>query len=120
MRYIRLKRRQDFGKVFRYGKTFGDRYVVLFVVFKEEGTGRRIGFAAQRQAGTAVRRNRIRRRLREAYGLMASRVTCDVDMVILGKGSVLEIPWDRLLGSLERVLKKAGCLMDKSGQKNSQ
>ncbi|MDA8194072.1 MAG: ribonuclease P protein component [Thermaerobacter sp.] len=109
MRYVGLKRRADFGRVFKQGQTYGDRYLVLFVLYTG-GAGSRVGFAAQRNAGTAVKRNRIRRRLRSVYREFAVQVDCQHDIVILGKRTVLDVAWPRLVHSLERLLRKSGCL----------
>lgn len=109
MRDMRLKNRAEFGRVFKQGRTFGDRYLVLFVLPGAEPP-MKMGFTAQRKAGTAVKRNRIKRRLRAlAASFVDDLVPCG-HIIWLGKRSVLEADWDVLLKSARRLLKKAGCL----------
>ncbi|PSR27948.1 ribonuclease P protein component [Sulfobacillus thermosulfidooxidans DSM 9293] len=107
--FQRLKRRADFGRVFRFGRTVGDRYMVLFIL-SNDGVASRIGFTTQRSAGSAVKRNRIRRRLRALFSLFAENVTPCGDLIILGKKPVLTEDWDRLVHSLHKLLVRAGCL----------
>ncbi len=108
-RHLRLKKRTEFGRVFREGHTVGDRYMVLFIVSAgNEAT--RFGFAAQRSAGSAVKRNRIRRRLRALVATFEERIQPCGQVVLLGKTTMLTASWETLLRSANRLLTKAGCL----------
>ncbi|MHB1611792.1 MAG: ribonuclease P protein component [Sulfobacillus sp.] len=108
-RHLRLKKRAEFGRVFKEGHTFGDRYMVLFVLsMRDEQT--RLGFAAQRSAGSAVKRNRIRRRLKALVQGFEGSITPCGHVVILGKTAVLTAPWGTLVLSMRRLMIKAGCL----------
>ena len=108
-KFQRLKRRSDFGRVFKFGRTVGDRYIVLFILVNGRGEGR-IGFTSQRSAGSAVKRNRIRRRMRALFSLFAPDMKACGDMIVLGKKAVLSEDWDRLVQSMRRLLVKGGCL----------
>ena len=110
MEYVRLKRRAEFGQVIKRGRTYGDRYLVLFVLRIKAGNGVRVGFATQRSLGTAVKRNRVRRRLRALYSLYAPSVSGCGDLIFLGKKSMIDAPWDELRLSMQRILRQAGCL----------
>lgn len=106
----RLKRRADFGQVIRGGRTFGDRYLVLFVLQVGAVHRTRVGFATQRSVGSAVKRNRVRRRLRALYRLYADSVVAGADLVFLGKKSMIDASWDDLQRSMRRALRQAGYL----------
>jgi ribonuclease P protein component len=113
MKYVRLKKRAEFGQVFKRGRTFGDRYLVLFVLYPGRGPETRVGFTTQRTVGGAVQRNRVRRRLRALYSLYAeSTVPCG-DLIFLGKKRMLDARWTDLQQSMRRVLRQAGCLDSK-------
>lgn len=108
-RSLRLKKRAEFGRVFKQGHTFGDRYMVLFVLFtgKDET---KIGVAAQRSTGSAVKRNRVRRRLRALVQSYEDRLVPCGHVVVLGKSAVVSAPWETLQRSFERLMVKAKCL----------
>lgn len=60
-----------------------------------------MGFAVSRQLKRAVDRNRIRRRLREAYRASRAASPATVAMVIVGKKRVLEMKFGALVTELE-------------------
>ena len=60
-----IKRRSDFQRVYRSGRSFANRYFVLYV-FPSDGVRGRVGFAAGKKLGCAVTRNRVKRLLRES------------------------------------------------------
>lgn len=64
-RKFRLTRSEEFKRVRRSGKSYAHPLVVLIVEKNEQGSVR-VGVAAGRAAGSAVRRNRAKRLLREA------------------------------------------------------
>lgn len=112
MESARLKKRAEFGQVFKRGRTYGDRYLVLFVLRTPTSNIRRVGFTAQRAVGSAVRRNRVRRRLKALYHFYEDSIFVSGDLIFLGKKSMIDAPWDELLQSTRRVLRKAGCLQE--------
>jgi ribonuclease P protein component len=67
-RRFRLTRSEDFKRVRRSGKSYAHPLVVLIVLKsgKSGGPRVRVGVAAGRTVGTAVKRNRAKRLLREA------------------------------------------------------
>ncbi len=111
--FHRLKRHSDFGRVFRMGRTVGDRNMVLFILTSESKTPK-IGFATQRSAGSAVKRNRIRRRIRALFSVFAEEITPCGDLILLGKKPVLTADWNSLVRSMRKLLLKAGCLKKES------
>jgi len=62
---MRLKHRKDFQRVYRGGAGWKGSCFSLHVLTCEEGS--RLGIVVPRRFGTAVERNRAKRRLREAY-----------------------------------------------------
>ena len=105
----RLKSPKEFGDVFRRGRSVGDRNLVLFV--RRIGNGEsKVGFAVQRKAGTAVKRNRIRRRLRALHKSFEDELVQCGHIVWLGKGGVLTAEWQSLRKSGRKLLLRAECL----------
>jgi ribonuclease P protein component len=65
----------------------------------------RVGFTVTRRLGNAVKRNRIRRRLRElARRVLGERGREGFDYVLIGRAATRERPFERLVGDLERAL----------------
>lgn len=66
----------------------------------------RLGLIVSKSCGSAVRRNRIKRRLRSA----AERVELQTgfDYVIIATSQVADAPFDRLTGWLDRAVEEPG------------
>jgi ribonuclease P protein component len=102
----RLVRRKDYEAVYQAGRRRAGRLAVVFC--RENGLDRtRFGTSAGRQLGTAVERNRIRRRVREVVRLHHRQFTPGWDIVIQPRRSAgraqfrsLEQELVELVGSL--------------------
>lgn len=76
----------------------------LVVLWRPADGGRRAGFAVSRQIRGAVRRNRARRRLREAFRATRDATPGGVVLMIVAKRAALDTPYPTLLGDLRGAL----------------
>lgn len=84
----RLTRSGDFDRVYREGVSRGNRYLVLYAFAQPEGvTGAepRLGVSVGRQVGRAVKRNKVKRALREAFWELAERLPEGHDFVVVAR-----------------------------------
>jgi ribonuclease P protein component len=90
----RLTRSADFDRVFRRGRSYGNRFLVLHV-FPQEGTDGprdpRVGLSVSRRVGSAVERNLVKRLLREAFAEHVARFAGTVDLVIVARPDAREL-----------------------------
>jgi ribonuclease P protein component len=86
----RLSRSRDFDAVHRRGRSVSSRFLVLYWLPQDEPTEPRVGFAVPRAAGGAVERNRIKRRLREAWRERIERVPEGNDYVLIVRPGLVE------------------------------
>ena len=83
--------------------------LVLQALARDDNRPVRVGFTVTKKIGNAVRRNRIRRRLKEAARLvLRDRSLAGVDLVLIGRGPARTRPFAALLDDLGRALDKAG------------
>jgi ribonuclease P protein component len=96
----RLKRRVDFQKVYQHGFRVAGQHVVFFVT---RGQGR-FGVTASRKVGSAVRRSRSKRRLRELYRLHRADLPAGQwDVVANARRSCATAPWHELERDFARL-----------------
>lgn len=83
----RLSRSRDFDAVYRQGRSVATRYLVLYSFAREDEPDAepRLGLAVGRQLGTAVERNRLKRRLRAAFDALRERVPPGRDYVLIAR-----------------------------------
>ena len=108
----RLTRSADFERVYRQGRSHGNRYLVLYA-FPRSGDGEpRLGVSVSRKVGGAVERNRVKRLLREAFWASAEDLRGGHDFVIVARpasGELAEREGERgIEAALRAVLVEAG------------
>ena len=106
-----LKKNSDFQKVYREGKSYANRFLVMYIL--ENGTGsNRVGISVSKKVGNSVVRHRIIRLVRESYRLQEDMFNSGLDMVVIArvhaKGKSFEEIRSALLhlGKLQGVIKK--------------
>jgi ribonuclease P protein component len=89
----RLSRSAEFERVYRQGRSKGNRYLVLYAFPREEETdeGPRLGLSVGRRVGGAVDRTRVKRVLREAFWEEARRLPAGSDYVLVARPEALPL-----------------------------
>jgi ribonuclease P protein component len=98
-----IKKSQEFRDIFSSGIFFKSPN---FTLVARPSTCTRIGFTVQRRIKPAVKRNRIKRRCRELWRLCWHRLSISADIVLVGKDSVPDTPFDVLKLEFIRLLKR--------------
>lgn len=80
----RILSTRDFKRVYARGKRLTGRQVVVVAVSRRE-PGLRLGVSVSKDHGTAVRRNKLKRILREAFRTVRSGLSGDLDVVLIPK-----------------------------------
>jgi len=111
-RSARLLRHTDFERVYKQGKRYFAAHMTVFYLRRLEGSGPRVGFTVGKGLGTAVERNRVRRRLREAVRLHRREIDAPVDVVINPKKSALKADFSELDRDIVRAFEVIGKSMN--------
>ena len=106
---FRLTSSNDFKRVRRFGKSYAHPLVVL-VALPNELAVTRIGVAAGRSLGGAVKRNRAKRRLRAAIQPLLDKTITGWDVILIARRPLLEAPFQEICSALETLLGKANLL----------
>jgi ribonuclease P protein component len=89
----RLSRSAEFERVYRQGRSKGNRFLVLYAFPRgaDEPDGPRLGLSVSRRIGGAVERTRVKRALREAFWEQTRRLPQDADYVVVARPPVLAL-----------------------------
>ena len=105
-----LKKNNDFQVVYRNGKSYANKYLVMYVM--ENGLERnRIGISASKKVGNSVVRHHLARLIRENYRLLEENFQCGYDIIIVVRVSAKEITFADMksalihLGKLHNIYK---------------
>lgn len=109
-RKLRLRNRADFGRVYRYGKSFANRQLVVYYSFRHEVDRFRLGVSASKKIGNAVTRNRMRRVLKEIVRLHQYEIKDHVDLILIVRNGAVGMEFKELEKSVLHVLRKASLL----------
>jgi ribonuclease P protein component len=108
---LRLKTQREFQTVYRHGRrASGDWMTVVALVPREprrDSAGPRLGLSVSKDHGGAVRRNKIKRLLREAFRLERHRLPATVEVVLIPRQRDEDFPLADLRNELVRLVERA-------------
>lgn len=92
-RRARLSRSGDFDRVYREGRSHGNRFLVLhaFPRAADADEDVRLGLSVGRKVGPATVRNAVKRALREAFWERADSLPAHHDFVLVARSDAAEL-----------------------------
>jgi len=102
-----LKKNCEFQHVFQMGKTKGSGILVVFVAPNELNVNR-LGIPVSKKMGKAVRRNLLRRRIKEAFRAFEQNLVGGHDIVILPKPDLATASFAETKKTLMYLMKRHG------------
>ena len=106
-----LKKNQDFQIVYKTGKSYANKYLVMYVRENQSG-GNRLGISVSKKVGNSVVRHHITRLLRESFRLHEDMTETGLDIVVVARAAAKEESYKTIesaylhLCGLHNILKK--------------
>ena len=106
-----LKKNRDFQNVYRKGKSYANRYFVMYVL-KNETEQNRLGISVSKKVGNSVIRHHLTRLVREAYRLHEDMFNSGLDIVVIARNTAKDISYHEIesailhLGRLQNIIVK--------------
>ena len=102
-----LKLNNDFRRLYSRGKSHAGAYVVVYAL-KSRRDGKRLGLTVGKAFGKAVKRNRMKRLMRESYRAIEGDIPDGYDFVIVARSRAIGTSMHQIRRDMEYVFGKLG------------
>ncbi|MCX4352695.1 MAG: ribonuclease P protein component [Lachnospiraceae bacterium] len=99
-----LKKNQDFRNVYENGKSYADKYLVMYVLENNKNINR-LGISASKKVGNSVVRHRFARLVRESYRLHENIFNSGLDIVVVARKSAASVGFSEIESALLHLSK---------------
>ena len=99
-----LKKNKDFRNVYENGKSYADKYLVMYVLENNKNINR-LGISASKKVGNSVVRHRFARLVRESYRLHENIFNSGLDIVVVARKSAASVGFFEIESALLHLSK---------------
>ena len=99
-----LRNNRDFQNVFRSGKSYANRYLVMYVS-KNQLQGNRLGISVSKKVGNSVVRHRVKRLIKESYRLHENIFNSSLDIVVIARNNAADFTFEEAESALLHLWK---------------
>ena len=111
-RFHSLKKNSEFQAVYRQGRSYANKYLVMYVLDTDR-KGARIGISVSKKVGNSVVRPRFARLVRESFRLNEDMLEDGKDIVVVARAAARDKKFDKIesaflhLCGLHNILKES-------------
>lgn len=109
-KYLSINQNRDFQRIYARGKFFVSPVLVSYVMKSRRGSSIRVGITTSKKTGNAVKRNRSRRVIREAFRAVQTEIRPGYDLVFVARAKTPFVKTCDVQRAMEQHLKNAGLL----------
>ena len=99
-----LKKNSDFQNVYKNGKSFVNKYLVMYVLENNRNINR-LGISVSKKVGNSVVRHRFTRLVRESYRLHENIFNSGLDIVVVARKSAASVGYEEIESALLHLAK---------------
>lgn len=97
-----LKKTKDFQNVYRRGKSYANRYLVMYVLSNQTEENR-LGISVSKKVGNSVIRHHLTRLIRESYRLHEDMFNSGLDIVVIARGTARDASFHQISSALKHL-----------------
>jgi ribonuclease P protein component len=109
-RIYALKENHLFTRAYRKGRCFSGKYIALYVLNSSDKTKNKLGITVSKNRGNAVKRNRVKRIIRESFRVFHPFIKEGHIFVIVARQPCVGAHVSVVTSELENLLEKAALL----------
>lgn len=102
--YISIKKNEDFKKVYNNGKSYANKYLVMYILTNNLNYNR-YGISVSKKVGNSVIRHRITRLIREISRHSYDEIMSSYDIVIVARKEIVNKEYSQIRSAFIHLLK---------------
>ena len=99
-----LKSNFDFQRVYKNGKSYANKYLVMYVLENNKDKNR-LGISVSKKVGNSVVRHKVTRLIRESYRLHENIFNSGLDIVVIARKSASSVSYWEIESALLHLAK---------------
>lgn len=107
----RLKKRKQFNYLFKHGKSEHVAFLTL-VYLPCKCKNFKIGYSVSKKVGKAVVRNKVKRRLKEAFNKISDNVLNNHYYILVPKPEIVNLSFNEICDLVSKVFNKANLISE--------
>ena len=111
---VPLKKNYEFMHLYKKGRFYAGRYIILYVL-KNNCSINRLGITVNKKVGKSVKRNRIKRLIKESYRFYEGFVRGKNDFVFVARSFEVMPGFSDIRKEMKFLLKKLDVLVRENG-----
>jgi ribonuclease P protein component len=99
---VSIKSSRDFSRTFYRGKSFADKFIVVYVIPNKLDKNR-IGISIGKKIGCSVVRNKVKRLIRESYRKIEEKLKFGFDIVFVPRHPSKDASFSDISNSINKI-----------------
>lgn len=111
MRNIESLKNSEFQYIYKNGKSYANKYLVMYVMKNEEGKSK-LGISASKKVGNSIVRHRFARLVREVYRLNRNMFNSGLNIIVIARQSAKDRKFNEIESAFLHLIKLHGVLTE--------
>ena len=113
-----LKKNEEFRLVYKSGKSYANRYLVMYISKNEEGDSK-LGISVSKKVGNSIVRHHLARLIREIYRLNIKMFNSGLNIVVIARQSAKDKSYKEIESAFIHLIKLHGVYAESEVSKDA-
>lgn len=110
---FRIKQEKEFREIMQLKNSFANRHLIIYIRHHNQYHHPRVGLSVGKKLGNAVKRNQVKRYLRQAIQGVFAELPPDIDIILIARPQAANLSYYEMEKNLHHVFRLADIWKDK-------